>query len=122
MTTATIDPRSAKALEIVATAATWPTGRTSDGRPFYAVPSQREAGLFHMTDGRECSCQDFQRRGIACKHARAVAAWEAGGAPQGAAAPPVRRVCSRQGCDWTVRPESIYSTCDECSYTHGGER
>jgi len=123
-----IDPRSAKALEIVGAAATWQTGRTKDGRAFYSVPSQSAANAYHMVDASDCSCADRQRRGTVCKHMRAIAALEALSAPQRAvAAPPVEqapgtRVCALKGCGQRVRPESIYSSCDECAYLYGGER
>ena len=123
-----IDPRSAKALEIVATAATWQRGRTKDGRPFYAVPSQSAPNAFHMTDGTACTCRDHVSRAVTCKHIRAVVALEALSAPQVAAAAPAveqapsTRVCSLKGCGTRVRPESIYASCEECTYLYGGER
>jgi len=123
------DPRSAKALEIVAAAATWTTGRTRDGRAFYAVPSQSAPSAYHMVDATDCTCADRRRRGTVCKHMRAVAALEAVSAPQVAVvaptveqAPSTPRVCSLTGCGQPVRPESIYSSCEECTYRYGGER
>jgi hypothetical protein len=72
VTVSTADPRSVKALALLSGADRWQRGRTRDGRSFYAVPSQRTAGLFHMADTRGCSCRDFQRRNVACKHMIAV--------------------------------------------------
>ena len=93
-----IDPRSAKALEIVATAATWQTGRTRDGRSFYAVPSQSAANAYHMVDATACTCRDHVSRGVTCKHIRAVVALEALSAPQVAvAAPSVEQAPSTRG-------------------------
>ena len=92
MTTATIDHRSAKALEIVGAAATWQTGRTRGGRPFYAVPSQSAPNAFHMTDAVACTCRDHVHRGVTCKHIRAVVALEALSAPQVAVAAPHPRL------------------------------
>src|SRR6185436_15410601 len=59
-----------------------------DGRPFFAIPGS-EAGLLHMTDQRDCSCQDRQRSGNVCKHMRAVRLWMAAFAT-GAVAPKPR--------------------------------
>jgi hypothetical protein len=42
-------------------------GEPLQGR-FYAIPSESEAGLYHLTDTRECSCRDFRRRRQPCKH------------------------------------------------------
>jgi SWIM zinc finger len=80
ITVSTSDPRSVKALAILAGAEQWQRGHTKSGRSFYAIPSQVKAGLFHMADARGCSCRDFQRpwdkRGAGssgpCKHMLAV--------------------------------------------------
>jgi hypothetical protein len=69
----------------------WQTGHTKDGRPFFAIRG-REAGLFHMTDQRDCSCPDRQRRQVnqvMCKHMQAVRLWMAAFAT-GAVAPKPR--------------------------------
>jgi hypothetical protein len=66
----------------------WQTGQTKDGRPFFAIPGS-ESGLFHMTDQRQCSCQDRQRSRNVCKHMRAVRLWRAAFAT-GAVAPKPR--------------------------------
>ena len=68
ITVSTTDPRSLKALAVLETADRWQKGRTNDGRSFWAIPSETQRGLLHMTSTRECSCPDYQRRGIACKH------------------------------------------------------
>ena len=128
VTVSTADPRSVKALELLATASTWPTGRTRDGRVFRAVPSQSAANAFHMATATDCTCRDHVSRGTVCKHMRAVIALEALSAPQAAVAAPAverapsTRVCSLTGCGQRVRAESIYSSCEECTYTHGGQR
>src|SRR5215203_5387382 len=84
----TTDKRDGKALALFARCAEWQTGHTKDGRPFFAIPGS-EAGLFHMTDQRDCSCQDRQRARNVCKHMRAVRFWMAAFAT-GAVAPKPR--------------------------------
>ena len=108
--------RAAKAQAILADSGQWGRGSFRDGRPFYAVPSQCQPGLFHMTDGRECTCQDFRRHGGPCKHARAVAAFQALSAQPAPVAPrqqPQERACVE--CGARVRAESIYRTCGDCT-------
>jgi hypothetical protein len=34
----------------------------------WAIPSQTKRGLYHWTDGVTCSCYDFRRRQLPCKH------------------------------------------------------
>ena len=82
------DKRDGKALTLFARSAEWQTGHTKDGRPFFAIPGS-EAGLLHMTDQRDCSCQDRQRSRNVCKHIRAVRLWMAAFAT-GAVAPKPR--------------------------------
>jgi len=72
ITVSTTDPRSLKALAVLETADRWHKGHTRSGRSFYAVPSSTDPNGFHMTDCRECTCQDFIRRGLDCKHILAV--------------------------------------------------
>jgi hypothetical protein len=82
------DKRDGKALALFARCAEWQTGRTKDGRPFFAIPGS-ERGLLHMADQRDCSCQDRQRSRNVCKHMRAVRFWMAAFAT-GAVAPKPR--------------------------------
>ena len=84
----TTDKRDGKALALFARCAEWQTGHTKDGRPFFAIPGS-EPGLLHMTDQRDCSCQDRQRSRNLCKHMRAVRFWMAAFAT-GAVAPKPR--------------------------------
>src|SRR4051794_2271076 len=84
----TTDKRDGEALALFARCAEWQTGHTKDGRPFFAIPGS-EAGLLHMTDQRDCSCQDRQRSRNVCKHMRAVRLWMAAFAT-GAVAPKPR--------------------------------
>ena len=72
ITVSTAEPRSLKALAVLETADRWQKGHTKSGRSFYAVPSSTDPNGFHMTDCRECTCQDFIRRGLDCKHILAV--------------------------------------------------
>src|SRR5437764_685984 len=88
ITVSTTDRRDGKALALFARCAEWQTGRTKDGRPFFAIPGS-EADLLHMTDQRDCSCQDRQRSRNICKHMRAVRLWMAAFAT-GAVAPKPR--------------------------------
>ena len=68
ITVSTDDRRSVKARAVLSTSDRWHKGHTKDGRSFYAIPSESEAGLFHLTDTRECSCRDYPRRREPCKH------------------------------------------------------
>src|SRR5215212_935150 len=86
----TTDKRDGKALALFARCSEWQTGHTKDGRPFFAIPGS-EPGLLHMTDQRDCSCQDRQRSRNVCKHMRAVRFWMAAFAT-GAVAPKPRPV------------------------------
>lgn len=72
LTIDTNDARSLKALVIAADAGQWAKCHTRDGRKVYAVPSQSKAGAYHFADSRQCTCPDFQRRGVDCKHVLAV--------------------------------------------------
>ena len=71
ITVSTADPRSLKALALLAGADRWQKGHTRDGRSFYAVPSQ-SGDVLHMADTRACTCRDYERRQDACKHVLAV--------------------------------------------------
>jgi len=51
------DPRSIKAIEIAAGAGQWLKCRLADGRKAYGIPSQRQAGVYHLT-----TCQRSVRR------------------------------------------------------------
>ncbi|MCC7366821.1 MAG: hypothetical protein IT306_00260 [Chloroflexi bacterium] len=84
----TTDKRDGKALALFARCAEWQTGHTKDGRAFFAIPGS-DPGLLHMTDQRDCSCQDRQRSRNVCKHMRAVRLWMAAFAT-GAVAPKPR--------------------------------
>src|SRR3954451_17379017 len=72
----TTDKRDGKALALFARCAEWQTGHTKDGRPFFAILGS-EAGLFHMTDQNDCSCQDRQRSRNVCSQMPSVRLWMA---------------------------------------------
>ncbi len=73
VTVSSDDPRSVRALAVLATADQWTKGHTKDGRPFFAVPGSR--GRIYWTDTRACTCPDARERGVACKHQLAVRMW-----------------------------------------------
>jgi hypothetical protein len=67
------NPRSIRAIEIAAGAASWIKCRTRDGRKLYAVPSRSRSGLYHLVDCQTCDCMDARRHpGQACMHQLAV--------------------------------------------------
>ena len=67
------NPRSVAALGLMLKADKWQRGhRKADGRKFYAIPSRSRPDLYHMTDCRECTCEDFTKRGVECAHILAV--------------------------------------------------
>jgi len=72
MTTVTLtstETRHSKALALLADSGQWLRDRQlSNGRQATGIPSQRVRGLYHWTDGQTCSCYDFRRRQLACKH------------------------------------------------------
>ncbi len=67
------DPRSVRALAVLATADRWVKGHTKDGRPFFVVPGSN--GRVYWTDTRDCTCPDRRERDETCKHIRAVRLW-----------------------------------------------
>ncbi len=63
------DSRHAKAILLAADAGQWlRPDRPIAGRRAVGIPSQRTRGLYHWTDGETCSCYDFRRRQLPCKH------------------------------------------------------
>jgi hypothetical protein len=72
MTTVTLtssEQRHTKAILIAADSGQWlRPDRLIDGRRTVGIPSQTKRGLYHWTDGVTCSCYDFRRRQLACKH------------------------------------------------------
>jgi len=104
------DPRSVRALAVLATAPTWTKGHTKDGRPFFVVPGSR--GRIYWTDTRACTCPDARERGVACKHILAVrmwTLWAKGEAPAVRPAPATCRVCTQE-----LPAGLIVGLCDAC--------
>src|SRR3712207_1637044 len=67
------DPRSVRALAVLATADRWVKGHTKAGRPSFVVPGSN--GRVYWTDTRDCTCPDRRQRDETCKHIRAVRLW-----------------------------------------------
>jgi hypothetical protein len=68
------DPRSVRALAVLATADRWVKGhRRSDGLAFFAIPGSN--GRVYNTTTRVCTCPDARERGATCKHQLAVRLW-----------------------------------------------
>ena len=73
VTVSATDPRSLKALDVLATFDRWQKGHLkSSGRSFYAVPSSTDSNRLYLVDTRACDCPDFVRRQQPCKHVLAV--------------------------------------------------
>ena len=69
------DPRSVRALAVLAQAPQWTKGHTKDGRAFFVIPVS--CGRIYWTDCRDCTCPDRQQRRVeACKHVLAVRLWK----------------------------------------------
>ena len=66
------DTRSLKAIEIAADAGQWLKVWRRDGVKMYGIPSQSRPGLYYLTTLTSCSCPDFAKRQLACKHTKAV--------------------------------------------------
>jgi len=65
------DPRSVRALAVLATADRWVKGhRKGDGRAFFVIPGS--VGRIYFTDTRDCTCPDRRQRDETCKHILAV--------------------------------------------------
>ena len=78
ITVSTSDPRSVKALAILADSGQWLKLRTRDGRKFYGVRSQSSPETVYSVDCHGCDCPDrvgrLERSGSSepCKHQLAV--------------------------------------------------
>src|SRR5207248_3601980 len=78
ITVSTADPRSVKALAILADSGQWLKLRTRDGRKFYGVRSQASPDTIYAVDCYGCDCPDFLKRlecgraSLPCKHVLAV--------------------------------------------------
>ena len=69
----TTDPRVQKGCVLASQSAQWIRGHTCAGTPVWGIPSQRLAGVYHLTSRTRCSCRDFLYRDPEpCKHVIAV--------------------------------------------------
>ena len=76
VTVSTTDKCSLKALKVLEGADLWQRGHLKDGnRPFFAIPSIKDASRLYMTDARDCTCPDRTRRQVDCCHMLAVRLW-----------------------------------------------
>ena len=72
----TTDARTARAIELLATADRWlKITSKADGRRYYVVPGSN--GRVYWARPDACSCPDATRRGVTCKHMVATALWVA---------------------------------------------
>jgi hypothetical protein len=65
------DPRGPKAVALASDAGQWLKCRAADGRKAYGVPSA-EAGRYYLVTRGHCTCPDFSKRALPCKHMLAV--------------------------------------------------
>jgi len=71
ITVSTDQPRTVKALAVLATADRWLRAhRKSDGSPAFIIPGSN--GRVYLVDQTSCSCPDATPRGVVCKHQYAV--------------------------------------------------
>jgi hypothetical protein len=105
------DARSIRALDVLATAPDWLATRVrrEDGSAVkaYAIPSQSRPSLRHLADCRACTCEDYLRRGVPCKHVLAVRLHVA--RLKGPIAP---RLCRQ--CGGRLPPTLVATTCEDC--------
>jgi len=74
VTVSSTDPRSVKALTLLAQSSTWTHGRRKcDALPFAIVPGSN--GATYMVSQLGCTCPDANRRGVMCKHQTAYRLW-----------------------------------------------
>ena len=74
VTVSPTDPRSVRALAVLATADRWVKGhRKADGRAFFTIPGSN--GRLYHADCRDCTCPDARERGVTCKHQIAIRLW-----------------------------------------------
>ncbi len=74
VTVSPADPRSVRALAVLATADRWVKGhRKADGRAFFTIPGSN--GRLYHADCRDCTCPDRQQRRLDCKHMLAIRLW-----------------------------------------------
>jgi SWIM zinc finger len=65
------DPRGPKAVALATDAGQWLKCRAPSGQKYYGIPSST-ADRYYLTTQQTCTCPDFERRGLPCKHILAV--------------------------------------------------
>jgi SWIM zinc finger len=65
------DPRGPKAVELALRAGGWLKCRARNGQKYYGVPSSTP-DRYYLTTQHACTCPDFERRALPCKHIYAV--------------------------------------------------
>ncbi len=104
------DPRSVRALAVLATADRWVKGHTKDGRPFFVVPGSN--GRVYWTDTRDCTCPDRRERAVDCKHILAVRMWAL---QHKANVPAPSRGAGRAICTQQLPAGVLAGVCAECA-------
>jgi hypothetical protein len=66
------DARAIAGLRLAGLANHWVAVTCADGSAAYLVPSQRDPGRLYTTSTHHCTCADFQKRTLPCKHVYAV--------------------------------------------------
>jgi len=104
------DPRSVRALAVLATADRWTKGHTRDGRPFFVISGSK--GRVYWTDTRDCTCPDARERGVACKHQLAVRMWTLAHKDEAPAERPAPATC--RVCTQPLPASLLAGVCDAC--------
>lgn len=68
----TSDSRTCKAIEIAAEAGQWARCKTANGQKLYGIPSAKNSLHLYLVTAATCTCEDFKRRQLPCKHVMAV--------------------------------------------------
>lgn len=68
----TSDARTVKAIEIAAEAGQWARCKTANGTKMFGIPSSKNSLHLYLVTLTSCSCEDFKRRDLPCKHIMAV--------------------------------------------------
>ena len=110
VTVSPADPRSVRALAVLATADRWTFGhRMADGLAFAIIPASKP-GATYFTSAIGCTCPDHRERGGACKHMTALALHRMQHGQVDEPAPRSCRVCGGTLADGA-------GTCEPCEAT-----
>ena len=104
------NPRSVRALAVLAGADRWTKGHTKSGRAFFVIPGSQ--GHVYWTDTRACTCPDHRERGVACKHMLAVRLWKL---EHDATAPAPTKGAERAACAVCTLPLPAGVPSGECA-------